>query len=363
MSDQQENEQNTQDVASGTDTQAIGTQEVDGVEYTYDEATRTFHGLSSDGHQLHEYTLAADETYDAVAGLIMPAGTKPEQALLAASADTSTGDQSAVDTATVDKEVVTQDQPKTDVQQAPEQSAPQAGGDAATDTPQPPVVAPIEQAPEAPAAPVATETPAPEVPAAPVVPETQVVAPEAPAAPAAPVDAGASGQVVAQDQTGSNGNAGTPEGAVGVLQSLIGTVSADTSAMIHNILDYMTKMKPRVPGTQDDQVRHQVSLFRSITGIINRAEDDFGRVWSALLGVVHEHRDGVFHERYVFRHTEHIPLGPNDRAAFTNVLNMMKLTADPQSRREALKQLDFGKATQHGLNDAGRNRLGAFYGL
>jgi outer membrane biosynthesis protein TonB len=311
-------------------------------DFTYDAATRTFHALAENGDIL-EYVLAADESFDEASGLIVPTNVTPLVAAQTHAALGTEGDQT--------KEEATQDEVKVD-------AAP-TGGDAA--------VGDIPQSPNGEPEPKVDPEPDPDPKLVNLL-DTNVNATTAAVDPAPlvnngnPVDSGASGTVTANDQA-SSAPAAPASASQGAIQTLTKTVDGDTAAMLHNVLGYMDVMKPKVPSTQESQIRQQVTLYKSLTGIINRTEQDFNKVWSAILNVFHEHGDGVFHERYVFRHSEHMPLGATDRAAFHNILNMIKLTADPQSRQHVLKHLDFAKATQHGLNDAGRNKLASFYKL
>lgn len=140
-------------------------------------------------------------------------------------------------------------------------------------------------------------------------------------------------------------------------------VSLSSKISLNMIMDYITDMAPLKPVDPVQGARHQVSLYRAITSIINNSQEDFGTAFSTLLKIAHQHRDGVFHPTRLFRFPEHIPLAPKEIDAFHRLLNMVKLTADPQSRVLALKQIDMQATTEHVITDHGKNRIMAFFGL
>ena len=129
-----------------------------------------------------------------------------------------------------------------------------------------------------------------------------------------------------------------------------------------NILDYMVAMAPKKPIQIDAGCRHQTRLYSSILSIINNLDSDFNQAYGALLKLVHDNKDGVFHETQIFRFMEHISLPVNDRKAFTRILNMMKVTADPKGRDLALKQVSLKNSLEFGVTESGLQRIMAFYG-
>lgn len=130
---------------------------------------------------------------------------------------------------------------------------------------------------------------------------------------------------------------------------------------LDQIAAYMDAMAPKKPQTPQTGVRHQVQLYRTLTMVINKLDSDFFLVWGAILKVFHEQKNGVFHETAVFRFPEHITLAPDDQKAFHRLLNLIKITADPQSRNAATRQVDFKRTLEFGVTEAGRVKLLNFY--
>jgi hypothetical protein len=151
--------------------------------------------------------------------------------------------------------------------------------------------------------------------------------------------------------------------AVAWLEEFAKTASVDAKAIINSILTYVRDMAPGKSQTPEAMQRQQMNLHVALTGAINRLDGEFKHVWGGVLRLFHEHRDGVFSERYVYRQLQNAPMNPQQRAAFQNVVNMIKLTADPQGRKVGLRQFDKTRTMQHGLTEQGRNKLLAFYKL
>ena len=133
---------------------------------------------------------------------------------------------------------------------------------------------------------------------------------------------------------------------------------------LEQLLSYMKAMAPRQHQTPATAAAHQVGLYRTLLGIVNKLEEDFPAAWGATLRLFHEHRDGVFHETRVFRAFEEMILSEAERNQFVNLLNLIKATADPQSRAMALKQTDMNRTfVDQYVTQIGQDRLLAFYGL
>jgi hypothetical protein len=151
----------------------------------------------------------------------------------------------------------------------------------------------------------------------------------------------------------------------GVVKAMIEKAAAEATTggaiVLRTIGDYMENMKPKKPISHTDGARHQVSLYRALMKAINNLDDDFALVFTTILRLFNEHRDGVFHDAYVFRFMESVSLPVQDRQAFQRVLNLLKAAADPSTRAAALKQTDFEKTMEHGFTDQGRQNILTYF--
>lgn len=203
-----------------------------------------------------------------------------------------------------------------------------------------PVLTP-ETTDTAPAADTTASEPAPQETAAPAVAETPAPAP-APAPAAAPAPAPAV--------------APAPVAAPAVQYGVLGT------SLLQQLDAYVEAMNPRRPLATSEGLKQQVTLYRVITNIINRVEDEnFTAVFTALLQKFELHKNGALHEEYIFRFAEQIQLNENDRKAFHRLLNLIKVMAPVKSRDVAIKQVDFTASLNFGLTEPGRQRVLAYF--
>ena len=131
--------------------------------------------------------------------------------------------------------------------------------------------------------------------------------------------------------------------------------------VLQSIEDYAIKMHPLKPIDVENGCRQQIGLFRALTQLLNNVNNDFPIVYGAVLARVHELRETVFHELYVFRFFDNMQLSEKERKQFQRLLNLIKVTADPKSRQVTLKQVDMGK-TMEFFTEAVKQKIFAFYG-
>jgi hypothetical protein len=132
---------------------------------------------------------------------------------------------------------------------------------------------------------------------------------------------------------------------------------------LNTIREYMLAMAPNKPITPAAGARQQVMLYRALIGIINLLGDDFNQVWSAVLKLFLKHRSGVFNEMGTFRFTEHMEISKQDRDTYLRLLNLINVTADPKGRQVALRQVRLEETLNYGVQEAGRQRIQAFYNV
>jgi hypothetical protein len=129
-----------------------------------------------------------------------------------------------------------------------------------------------------------------------------------------------------------------------------------------NVVDeYVVLMAPRKPVTVQEGCRNQIALYRAITGLINRTEEDFEAAFAALLAKFEQHRTGAMSEENVFRFFESMELPENDRKAFQRLLNLIKVAGPVAGRSIAVKQINFNETLKFGLTESGRQRILGFF--
>jgi hypothetical protein len=134
---------------------------------------------------------------------------------------------------------------------------------------------------------------------------------------------------------------------------------------LQNLQAYIKMMDPKKPMADDEGARHQVQLYRVMTGAINGTGDDFPTVFSAILKVMHmaSGTGGVFHDTNAFRFTDQIALPADQRKTFRQALHFMKLMADPKGRKVAMRQVQFDKVFGQDITPEGIERVKQFFDL
>ncbi len=151
------------------------------------------------------------------------------------------------------------------------------------------------------------------------------------------------------------------------VSSLIDRIAATKNQVaINNIEEvkaYMLAMAPGRTMTQEDGSRNQVTFFRTIRSIIEFTGAEFQLSFVTLLRLFDEFKDDVFHERYVFRFMDHVALPQEERWAYERIVNLLKIAAPVQGRKEALRQVNFQKTLQHSFSDEGRRKVLSFFNV
>ena len=226
------------------------------------------------------------------------------------------------------------------------------------------------------AAPAAVETapaPAPEpiqeAPAAPVIENAAPAVVAAPAPTPAPTSKQAAKPAAAPKTApapAAKPAAAAPAVVSNSFNAMVEGVKTNGSDFQKNLLTaletYVFEMAPGKRHLNDDAAMKQYTLWVTLRNVINDAPvEEFRNLWSMVLAFFVEYAEKSFHERYVFRFTEHWRWSKQELDGFLSILNLIKLTADPKVRAVGLKRVDLNRALVSPITDDGRNRLLNFY--
>jgi hypothetical protein len=140
--------------------------------------------------------------------------------------------------------------------------------------------------------------------------------------------------------------------------------TAREKALITFIEGYITSMTPGKPVEDKAGATHQLTLWRTLQSVVERsAGDEFRNLFSLVLDIVaeHQHKRGVFQDKYVFRFVEHLTFSAEEQKSFLALLNLMVLTANRNTRHIGKKQIDLNRVAGAGFSEQGRQNLLAFY--
>lgn len=194
-------------------------------------------------------------------------------------------------------------------------------------------------------------------------PPAEADAAPAPAPTPAPAaqDAGASGAVVANAEPAAVAAAPAKTEPAEVKKP--SGLSDVAISYISQVEDYMAQMAPNKPMAEANGIRYQVSLFRVLTRMIDNLDVDFRAAWATVLDLAYKHKDGAFNERYVMRFVSNLTLTKEEVTAFLLLLDLIRMSAEPVTRANPLKQYDMSKLQKYRFTEKGRRNLNAFYGL
>lgn len=132
---------------------------------------------------------------------------------------------------------------------------------------------------------------------------------------------------------------------------------------INTILDYLEKMKPGQPVDVNTGGRLQVSLFKTLQGIINTEPVMFEKTMTLFLGLYEDFsKEGrAFHPRFINRFHEVMNLNSEERKSFALWHAAFLKLANPNGRKQAVKMIDLNKVFHHGLTEEGRQRITSFF--
>lgn len=147
------------------------------------------------------------------------------------------------------------------------------------------------------------------------------------------------------------------------LTKILANVPSANQIDISRIQAYVERMSPKRPIDAKVGTAEQVALYRAIQNIVNRQEEFFHPLFTALLFLFQsEGKDGALSDRFRMRFMDNVNLPVGDRKAFANITQMLHILADPKSRNLAMKQVSMERALENGLTAEGRDRVLSYFG-
>ena len=166
----------------------------------------------------------------------------------------------------------------------------------------------------------------------------------------------------------TNAVAATAAAAEPALLDEVNRILADVPDMhrfpILGVLSYCEKADLKVGNTQESMAKLNVTLWHNITNLINNQDEYFTPMFTALLRIfaLAGRPDGPLSEIAINRGSEYMALSRTALQGYFKLTTMLRLTADPKSRKMILKSsLDLPKALKDGLTQEGVNRVVTYF--
>lgn len=129
---------------------------------------------------------------------------------------------------------------------------------------------------------------------------------------------------------------------------------------VNELMDYAKKMAPAQTMNSEAGAINQAGLYTTIVNIIDHSGADFRIAFSALLCIFHEYRNAAFGGAYVLRFMDSVSLNSARRKAFIKIVNLLSMTANPKTRKAALKHIDLKREILPPFGEASRMRIESY---
>lgn len=127
--------------------------------------------------------------------------------------------------------------------------------------------------------------------------------------------------------------------------------------------NFAEAMDPKKSITKEVAGQWHMTLFLLIKRVLSTEEQvDFNTEWGTLLGFVNKNRDGVYSEKWIFRHTDAWTGSGLEFNQYRRLIMLILNTADPKTRKAAMSEINFELLVE-GLKPVQVNRLGSFYSV
>lgn len=127
--------------------------------------------------------------------------------------------------------------------------------------------------------------------------------------------------------------------------------------------NFAEAMDPKKSITKEEAAQWHMTLFLLIKRVLSTEEQsDFNTEWGTLLGFINKNRDGVYSEKWIFRHTDAWSGSASEFNQYRRLIMLILNTADPNGRKAAMSEINFELLVE-GLKPVQVNRLGSFYSV
>lgn len=128
------------------------------------------------------------------------------------------------------------------------------------------------------------------------------------------------------------------------------------------IVEYCKKASLKNSNDVKTLASMNVGLWRNITNLINKQDEYFDPLFTALLRVFHLESKNAMAEIAINRGIEHMALSKQDLAGYMKITTLLRLVADPKSRKQVIKTaVNVPAALRNGLTQEGAARVVAYF--
>jgi hypothetical protein len=150
-------------------------------------------------------------------------------------------------------------------------------------------------------------------------------------------------------------------------QALVDKINKDgdtaDKVLVGVLEEYRKNMKPGLRIKPTDGIGQQYNLWRVIHNTIELSEtqEKFRLRWNTILMFAKETKNDVFNEKYILRFGPLWGKTEPEYNAFGNMINLIKLTCDPETRAEELKLISLDKTLKYVFSEQGKAKVIRYY--
>lgn len=139
---------------------------------------------------------------------------------------------------------------------------------------------------------------------------------------------------------------------------------ADTnvSATLENLRSFVNEMDPCKLISDTTAANKHVGLYRTLVAGIENVEYNFNVFFGTILSVVHTHRETVFHDKHLLRGFASANFRGKEAGRYVNLLTIFKALANPETRAQQVRQINFTKALE-GLSERAQQKVRNFFNV
>ncbi len=148
-----------------------------------------------------------------------------------------------------------------------------------------------------------------------------------------------------------------------IVSTEVENLCADAAITLSFLTDFVEAMDITRPITPVNAGVQHVRLFNALRSGLENVEENFNIFFGTVLQVVNLHKETVFHPLYASRFIEQAPFRSNsDSRDYLRILDLLRLAADPVSRKQVASQIDLTK-TLANFSEAARQKVYAFFNI
>lgn len=126
--------------------------------------------------------------------------------------------------------------------------------------------------------------------------------------------------------------------------------------VITHLEEYIAKTGPGSNISEDEHIRQEEVLWRVLKNIVE-TEDGFTDCFKLVIQYFRQHKNGTFHEAYLFRNFTNLRISEDEGNAYLNLVNLIKAAAGVNNLGDIKRIVNLDAAITHVFTEEARGRI------